>query len=154
VNAQYDPRYSTTVLDGPAITALTAAGSGDATAVNGPWVLATDYHSCCFGCKYNATIASTKTLTIAGIVQTASDSSGTGAATLATLTSVVIPALATPGAASGAFLFANSVDLSTTANLGYIRLQFTPDLNASGTDTASVGGFILTGPHRTVRPNP
>jgi hypothetical protein len=44
--------------------------------------------------------------------------------------------------------------LDKNTNKGYIRMVLTPDLSASGTDTATVSGFMITGPHRTEQPNP
>jgi hypothetical protein len=153
-NQAYDVRFHHSVLAGAASTALTAGGSGDATAINGPWVAATDYHAVAVGVSYTATIASTKVLDLACIVETASDSSGTGAATLATLTTLTVAALATPGTDSGVLLFAENVVLDKSTNKGYIRQTLTPNLSASGTDTARVSGFFITGPHKTSCPNP
>jgi hypothetical protein len=147
----YDPRFWHSALAGPAPTDITAGGGGDATAINGAWHDATLYHSVMAGVTYLATIASTKTLSLACIIQTASDSSGTGAATLATLTTLTVT---TVTAGTNTLLFAESVVLDKSTNKGYIRMVLTPDLSASGTDTATVSGFMITGPHRTEQPNP
>lgn len=151
MNFFHDPRYSVSALSGAAITSATAAGSGDATAINGAWHPAVDYTSIFAGALYTAALTAAKTLTLSCIIQTASDSSGTGAVTLATLTAEVIT---TTGASSGVVLFNESVPLDVRANLGFIRQVLTPDLSHTATDTASVAGFILTGPNRLGQPNP
>lgn len=129
---------------GSALTDLTAAGTGDNTAINGAWLDARSNDSVRVGANYVTALTATKTLTLSCIVQTASDSSGTGATTLATLTAKVISATG-----NGVHLFPELVALDRSTNLGFIRTVLTPDLSHSGTDTATVGAFFVLGPNRT-----
>lgn len=140
----YLPDFYISLADGSALTDATAAGTGDATAINGAWLDARAYSACKVGAIYVTALTAAKTLTLACIVQTASDSSGTGATTLATLTSKVVTATG-----NGVHLFPEAVLLDKSTNLGFIRTVLTPDLSHTGTDTATVGAFFVLGPNRT-----
>ena len=122
-----------------ALTALTAAGSGDNTAIEGTSIdltaLPTHAQSVCFVLLAKATLTADKTLVVTGKVQYSSNGTDwTDAASAATLITITAT-----GSASARLGF----DL--TKGSKYVRVYVTPDLSASGTDTASVWGAAVFG---------
>lgn len=123
-------------------TTATAAGTGDNTEVTCSVYLDLTARnwpkSAVFGVQYQTNLTEAKTLSISGVVEHSADNS-----TFATLKSYAKTVQAT-GASGGS---TNSIgiaeidaDLSGAAR--YVRFKYTPDLNASGTDTAQLIPFV------------
>lgn len=136
-----DPAAIITTRIGSAFVSATAGGAGDNTSVNG-----TSIDRQAIGLPlaavltlyFAATLASNQTLSITALkVQDSADGS----------TWADYKTLSAPGAvlsATGSGQSRASVGLSTARR--YVRVVFTPDLSASGTDTANVvAGWALTG---------
>lgn len=129
-----------TVRRAAANTAVTAGGAGDATAVTGViidraalgWA-----ESVVAAIPWTATLASTQTLSIAYTLQHGEDAGLSDAATLATATGAVVATGA--GTVTGVF----EVGVSLRGARRYVRLNFTPDLSASGTDTAALSAVLV-----------
>ncbi len=123
-------------------TSLTAAGTGDNTAVTGATVDRSAYGqpmsaSVIYACK--ATLSASQKLTLAYKVQHGSASNGSDMADFA-----VGSTGATVLTATGTTTVKQDVDL--TGAKRYIRIYFTPDLDASGTDAAVIQSAWVFGP--------
>ena len=125
------------------VTAVTAAGSGDNTEVDGVWIDRMGYNSLSVLIHYQATLAAAKTIAIAANLQDASDSSGTGAADYGDAYAKTVQATGSGGGSTEKGVLKLDFDLKTADR--YVRVQFTPDLSASGTDTASLVASIVLG---------
>ena len=123
-------------------TNATAAGSGDATLITGSTLdltaLAQRPRSVCFAIPCEATLAATKTLVVTGSIETSADGSNwdveVATATLLTLTGQTGGSTEKGFAKVGCTLAKKDVK--------YVRVKATPDLNASGTDTAKIGAGV------------
>ncbi len=118
-----------------AANAVTAGGSGDATQVTGITIDRMSAFqngsmpgSAVFAVVGETTLASSQTLTIAYTIEHSSDNS-----TWSTYQSATAATVAT---ATGDVNFEIAVDLNSAHR--YVRLKYTPDLSASGTDTAAL----------------
>lgn len=131
----------------------TAAGAGDATEVDGVWIDRQDFFSASVVLSYTATLQQAETLTLVSNVQDASDSSGTGAADYGAVYASAVVATGDTGGSTEVGAVKYNVDFlggtqgaaDGTAADRYIRVQFTPDLSASGTDTADVMAVVILG---------
>jgi len=128
-----------------AITDLTAAGAGDNTEIVGSSLditsLACRPNSVCFIVHAKAVLTEAKTLTIVGDVEYSADgttwTSLAASATLMTLTGD-----------TGGSTEADAVKVECRldkADLKYVRINATPDLNHTGTDTARVAIVAVFG---------
>lgn len=131
-------RYASAGVD------VTAGGTGDNTEVNGAWIDRRGFSSLKVVIPYTATLAQAATLSIAANLQDASDSSGTGAADYGdALASTVVSTGGTGGSTNTGVV---ELDFDLSGCDRYIRIQFTPNLSASGTDVAEMGAaYILAG---------
>lgn len=132
-------------------TALTAAGAGDNTEIVGAIIDRNTLKyplSVHIAIQCRAVLAASKKLTIKTVKLEHGDDSGlSDAANLATPADVDV--LVDSG--SGSTLtgsFEADVDLAGCKR--YVRLKYTPDLNASGTDTATVAGQLIFGGQDTI----
>lgn len=126
-------------------TALTAAGTGDNTAVTGSVVdrfAAGSPLSCSVLYAIAATIANTKTLSLAYKIQHGTKSDGSDMADYAAVASTVVMT-GNAGGTEQTGIVKHDVDL--TGALQYIRVVFTPDLSATGVDTATVSPVFVFG---------
>lgn len=129
-----------------ASTSLTAAGGGDNTEVTGVTIdlmaLPTRYESVCFSLPATATLAATKTLTISAKIETG-DASNLSDATDMVAASTVLTLTGAAGGSTerGVAKVGSSLEYAKR----YIRIKFTPDLSATGTDTAVVQSIALFG---------
>jgi hypothetical protein len=135
------------VVRASAAASAVAAGSGDATTTTGATIDRMGYggsmpSSALFSVIYDATLASGKTLSIGYAVQHSPDNSSW--ADYQTATYAVVATGASGGSvAAGEFNVAVNLN---NANR-YVRINYNPDLNASGTDTnvtravAAIAGF-------------
>jgi hypothetical protein len=131
-------------VTGAAPIVIVAAGAGDATAVTGKSIDRMDFDSCVFVCVWAAALADTKSLKLAMEYQESADGSSWDTAVALQASSIVATS------AGGTTEYGTtSFDLSLKSKKRYIRLNFTPDLTASGTDTAAVLGAIILGGKRT-----
>lgn len=119
---------------------FTAAGTGDNTAVTGASIDRRDFGSGVLTIYWKTTLGASETLKIAAEYQESDDDSTWG-----TATSLYAATTVKTGAVTAGYGVKESdVDLSTKKR--YIRFNFTPDLSASGTDTAVVfAGFSAGG---------
>ena len=130
---------------GIAITSVTAAGTGDATEVDGETVdrfaLGGRNQSAKMIVAVQATLTSDKTITIEGNFQDSTNDSdwvdhgaALAAATVCT---------GQTGGTEEEGVIELDVDLSSANR--YVRIQVTPDMSHTGTDTALVAGVIVFG---------
>lgn len=129
-----------------ASTSATAGGGGDNTEVTGVTIdllaLDTRYESICFVLSATSTLAATKTLTVAAKIETSDDSGMSGATDLVASSTV----LTLTGAAGGSTERGTAKVGASLEYAGrYVRIKFTPDLSATGTDTAVVQSVALFG---------
>jgi len=126
-------------------TAVTAGGSGDNTAVTGAIIdrmAIGNPQSAVLGIPYTATLAEGETLSIGYTVQEGNEDNLSDAATLQTADAVVVATGPTDGGTvTGVF----EVDVSMAGAGQYVRANFTPDLSASGTDTAALSAVLVFG---------
>lgn len=121
--------------------AITAAGTGDNTAVTGKTIDRLGYDSCVFTIAFLAALTEAKTLTIAAEYQESADNS-----TWDTAVALQAATLAATGDTGGSNEYGEvEFDLSLRSKKRYIRLNFTPDLTHTGTDTAIVVGTVQLG---------
>lgn len=122
----------------------TAAGAGDATEVDGQSIDLTTLgypKSAKLVISYKTTLAASKTLALAHNLQ---QYNGSTWADFGTVTASTVVAT---DSGSGSTLYGTvevDYDLSLL-DYNTIRAQFTPDLNASGTDTAIISAVLLFG---------
>jgi len=137
IGALLAARYASAGVD------VTAAGSGDATEVDGAWIDRRNYTSMKAVIVYTTTLQSGETLSVAANLQDASDSSGTGAADFGDALTSTVQATGESGGSTETGVVELDFDLSAADR--YVRLQFTPDLSASGTDTAELAAVYIIG---------
>lgn len=123
----------------------TAGSTGDNTEVNGAWIDMKGFESLEFVLSFTATLGSGETLALIANVQDADDINGTGAADVSTdhlsaLASTVI-ATGESGGSTETGIYALGID--TTMCKRFVRVQWTPNLSASGTDTFKIGQLYL-----------
>lgn len=131
-------------------TAL-AAGTGDATEVNGAWIDRKSAQGIALSAKlvieFTTTLAGTKTLGFGVNFQDATDISGAGAADYGDVYARRVAATGGSGGSTETDTFELDVDLGGARQ--FIRAQITPDLDASGTDTAAWSAiYMLYGDQR------
>ena len=126
---------------------VTAAGTGDATEVNGTWIDTLDYESLEFLADYTATLETGETLSLALNVQDADDINGTGAADVSTdyLSALAATTLATGNSGGSVETGVYAIGIDLTMCKRYVRVQWTPDLSRSGTDTAKIIPMYILG---------
>jgi len=121
----------------------TAAGTGDATAVTGATIDRLDSNtgslagSAVVSFLFSTTLAATKTLSIGSVyVYQSSDASTWDSTAYYTQTSPGVVATGATGGSTVTGVSSFSVDLLLAKR--YIRVVFTPDISATGTDTATI----------------
>lgn len=131
-------RYASAGVD------VTAGGSGDNTEVNGAWIDRRGFSSLKVVICYTATLAQSATLSFAANLQDASDSSGTGVADYGD--ALATTAVSTGGTGGSTNTGVVELDFDLTGCDRYVRIQYTPNLSASGTDVAEMGAvYVLAG---------
>lgn len=138
-----DLKAETLVKHALAVTAATAAGSGDNTEVNGVTLdtnaLTSRANSVLFIVDVKAVLTDAKSITVTANLQDSADGSSwtdiTDPATIFTVTS--------SGGTTETGVGTLGYDLSRARR--YVRIQATPDLSHSGTDTASICGVAVFG---------
>lgn len=125
---------------------LTAGGGGDATEVDGEWLDRKGYSWAKVIIWHRATFsgpAGAQTLSLAANLQSATSNAGAGAADFGDPMTVAVVNTSESGGSTE--LACTELHFDLTMAERYIRAQFTPDLSAAGTDTATVGCIILLG---------
>lgn len=128
---------------------VTAAGTGDNTKVTGTTIdrkgstAGTLADSAVLAIGYVAALTNTKTLSFAVEYQTSADNSTWD-------TAVVMQAATVAVTATSSTNFSGVVELSLDCSSlkRYIRFNITPDLSASGTDTATYSAVCILGGHQ------
>jgi hypothetical protein len=134
-----------TVARAAANTAATAAGTGDNTAVTGAIIdrmAIGNPQSAVLAIPYTATLAAGETLSIGYTVQEGQAANLSDAETLQTAAAAVV---ATGPGGGGTVTGVFEVNVSMTGAGQYVRANFTPDLSASGTDTAALSAVLVFG---------
>jgi hypothetical protein len=120
----------------------TAAGTGDATEVNGITIdlqsYVQRYQSIEFLIACQATLAADKTLTVVGNLQDSADGSS-WSDTLASATLLTL----TGGSGGSTERGVARMGYDLTKCRRYVRCQVTPDLSATGTDTSVMQGLAV-----------
>lgn len=144
------------VVAAPKATA-TAGGTGDATLVHGTAIDVTAlnppagssasegncrYESVCFALAGTATLADTKALNLTASIETCAASGfGSGVVTLVATAAVI----GYTSAGGGTYQLVGKIGCSLENALQYIRVSFTPDLTASGTDVSDIQALAIFG---------
>jgi hypothetical protein len=130
------------VVRAAANTAVTAGGGGDNTAVTGVIIDRAAFgwpQSAVFAIPFTTTLAATQSLAINSCVVQSGENSGlSDATTLATRPNGNVATSSGGGTVTGVVEF--DVNLSGAGR--YVRFNYTPDLSASGTDTAALGSAV------------
>lgn len=126
-----------------AISSATAGGTGDTTEVNGAYVDRQGFSSLKVLIPYSAVLAATKTLSIAANLQDATSSAGAGVADFGSAMASAIVATGPTGGGTVAGVVELDFDVSGADQ--YVRVQYTPDLSATGTDTANLAAVYVLG---------
>lgn len=126
-------------------TAVTAGGGGDNTEVVGVILdrAALGFpKSCVVAIPFTATLAATQTLTVAWDIDEG-DASNLSDAEVLTSAAAQVVATGPAGGGTVTGTFEANVNLGGAGR--YVRLNFTPNLSASGTDTAALSAVIVFG---------
>lgn len=129
--------------------AITAGGTGDNTAVTGFTIDRQDYDSVSFLILWVAALANTESLDLNSVEYQESDD-GSSWDTAVSLQDDKTLATSSGGTNESGV---EKIDLSLRGKKRYIRLNFTPDLSASGTDTAVLGAVAVLGGDRVLPPS-
>lgn len=130
------------VVRASARATATAAGTGDNTAVAGVIIdrAALGWpKSAVFAVPFTTTLAAAATLSLAMTVQDGDASNLADAATYASRANAVV---ATGPGGGGTVTGTVEFDVNLQGAKRYVRLNFTPDLSAGGTDTADLGSAV------------
>lgn len=126
-----------------AISTATAGGTGDATEVDGAYIDRQGFDSLKVLIAYKTTLAQGKTLSIAANLQDATSSGGSGVADFGdAMASAVVGTGGTGGSTETGVV---ELDFDISGANQYVRVQYTPDMNASGTDTATLAAVYILG---------
>lgn len=132
-----------------AFVSATAAGAGDNTAVTGLTVDRLDpatgglAGSARFAVLWSTVLASGQTLTLKTVkIEQSADGTNWDATAYATFTD---PGVVATGAGTKRGVTVFDVDLTDAKR--YVRLDWTPDLSASGTDTANLAALAILSGH-------
>ncbi|EHJ49501.1 hypothetical protein DFW101_3505 [Solidesulfovibrio carbinoliphilus subsp. oakridgensis] len=126
-----------------AISAATAGGTGDATEVDGAYIDRQGFSSLKVIIAYTATLAATKTLTVAANLQDATSTAGAGVADFGAALATAVVATGPTG--GGTVTGVVELDFDVSGADRYVRVQYTPDLTATGTDTATLSAVYVLG---------
>lgn len=130
----------------------TAAGSGDATEVDGAWVdrVLADIGmalSAKLVIAFTAALGGGETLSFSGNFRDATALAGTGAADFATAFAAAVVATGDSGGSTETGTYEVDIDLAGARQ--FVQAQITPDLSAGATDTCEwTATLVLFGDHR------
>lgn len=123
---------------------VTAGGAGDNTAVTGATIDRLGYDSCEVSVLYKTTLASSETLQLAIEYQESADGSSWDTAVALQAATTAQTGVQT----NKVGIVTHEVDLR--AKKRYIRFNYTPNLSASGTDTADTAAVCVLGGAKTL----
>lgn len=124
-------------------SSITAGGSGDATEITGSYIDRTNYSSCKVIVSYKTVLAAGKSLKLAIGLKDADDSSGTNALAYGSgLASSVVQGPA-PSPPAAQYYGTAECDFNIEGARQWLALDVTPDLTASGTDTAIIAVTLV-----------
>lgn len=126
-----------------AVDSVTAGGTGDATEVSGAYIDRQGFSSLKVVIPYSAVLAATKTLSIAANLQDATSLAGAGVADYGSAMASAVVATGPTGGGTETGVVELDFDLAGANQ--FVRVQFTPDLSATGTDTASLAAVYILG---------
>lgn len=126
-----------------AIDSATAAGTGDATEVNGAYIDRQGFSSLKVVIAYTTTLAATKTLSVAANLQDATSNAGAGVADYGDAMASAVVATGPTG--GGTVTGVIELDFDVSGADQYVRVQYTPDLSATSTDTATLSAVYVLG---------
>ncbi len=121
---------------------VVAAGSGDDTEVDGPWTDRLGFDSLVASIAWQTTLTDLKTLSIAMNLQDADTDAGVGAGDFGTALASTVQVTSAGG---GVEVGVTSLDFDLSDAKRYVRLQFTPDLDAASADLADLIGQLILG---------
>lgn len=128
-------------------TSVTAAGAGDNTAVTGTIIDRDAIYSpqkVTLAINWTATLAASKLLTLKSVLLESSDASDmSGATTLVTWEDATGTAIATDSGAGSTLTGCKKYGVHLGPAKRYVRVKFTPDLNATSTDTAALSATLI-----------
>jgi hypothetical protein len=136
------------VVRAAANTAATAGGTGDATAVTGVIIDRAALNwpaSGVVAIPFTTTLAAAATLSLAITVQDGDNDALSDAGTFASRANAVI---ATGPSGGGTVTGTVELDVNFAGAKRYVRVNFTPDLSASSTDTAALAAVVAFGGQR------
>ena len=125
-------------------TNAVAAGTGDATAVTGATIDRLGYGSGKAVVSWRTTLAATKTLSLAVEYQDSADGTTWNTAVALQASTVMKTGAATDSVDEVEF----SIDFAGLQR--YIRINFTPDLSNTATDTVDIGAVLVLGGAETL----
>jgi len=130
-----------------ATTSVTAGGSGDNTAINGPWIDRIGFNSCKIFVFGVTSIQAAQALALSAKLQDAVDGSGSGSGDFAAGMPNYSPLTAKQVIAgpTAAAKFCVELDFDLSGAKRFFRPVITPDLSAANTDTAGVEILIVLG---------
>ncbi len=124
----------------------TAGSTGDATLVNGPWIDRRDFSWAKVSVALRAVLGATNTLSVLGQMQDADNAAGLNAANFGDAVANAVDLTGQSGGSTETGVIEADYDL--TMARGWIRFNFTPDLNRANTDTSTaMVMFTLGGGH-------
>lgn len=126
-----------------AISTATAGGTGDATEKDCAYIDRQGFASLKVIIGYTATLAADKTLSIAANLQDATSLAGAGVADFGDAMASAVVATGPTG--GGTVTGVVELDFDISGADQYVRLQYTPDLSATGTDTATLSAVYVLG---------
>lgn len=118
--------------------AITAAGTGDATAVTGATIDCLGFGSAVAVIEGLAALTAAKTISVAAEIQESADGS-----TWDTAEALYAATVMATGAGNKTFIQESSINLAGRKR--YLRVNFTPDLSNTATDTAIVTASLVLG---------
>lgn len=125
------------------IASATAGGTGDATEKDCAYIDRQGFSSLKVVIAYSATLAATKTLAVAANLQDATSAAGAGVADYGdAMASAVVATGATGGSTETGVI---ELDFDVSGAGRYVRVQYTPDMSATGTDTATLAAVYILG---------
>lgn len=130
--------------------AITAGGTGDNTAVTGFTIDRQDYDSLSFLIVWLAALGATETLDLNDVEYQESDDGSNWDTAVALQADSEIGVGAAGGSNESGVV---KIDLALRGKKRYIRLNFTPDLSASSTDTAVLAAVAVLGGDRVLPPS-
>lgn len=128
-------------------TSVTAGGAGDNTAVTGTIIDRDAIYSpqkVTLAINWTATLAASKLLTLKSVLIESSDASDmSGATTLVNWEDATGTAIATDSGSGSTLTGCKKYGAHLGPAKRYVRIKFTPDLNATSTDTAALSATLI-----------